>query len=150
MIKKLIEPGVFIQVYLLEDLHYQKDCLLTAFIFKNVEQTNNVEKELQEQFNPVEQEELKNITVSKKFLSNGEQLFVIQKTSEENYPKNLQRYLLPLNESEIVELLNQVLLTLDNNQDTSLPEDLHKLALTSLILLNGKNLYNCESKSWNW
>lgn len=150
VIRTVIDPGQFVQVYLVEDLRYQKDCILTEFIFRNAGEREIVETELEEKFDSINQGQFGGITAPKELFGEGGRLLILQKTFEGTPTQELHRSLLPLNEYAVVQLLNQVLPALRDRGVTNLQNDLHDLALTALILLTGQYWYDSESNSWNW
>ncbi len=71
VIRTVIDPGQFVQVYLVEDLRYQKDCILTEFIFRNAGEREIVETELEEKFDSINQGQFGGITAPKELFGEG-------------------------------------------------------------------------------
>ena len=56
----------------------------------------------------------------------------------------------PLSEDRLVQLLKQVLTTVNDQQEPQFRQKLQEIALNSLKLFTGKNLYDEQNKTWRW
>lgn len=79
-------------------------------------------------------------------------LLLNSKTSqEESIDRVIQREdFKSLSEDKLVQLLNQVLLEVNDQEKPQFSQKIQKIALNSLKLFTGKDLYDEQNKTWRW